>query len=438
VLDAIHRDRAVYDPTLIAATASSCSANPLAIQCIGPSFFASYRTFPDTFYSHGFNLAWNNASGYSTLQETVPLACKAIGSQLNVYELGNEPDLFIGKWRPSNWTEEDYAAEWLNGTAHIAAYLQEACPEQADGGVPYMYPSASSAGSKFPGPRALQDVLIQTAPSGDERRIPQLSQHNYITGATSPGVTLQHTLLNHTTTVASLKSHVTAAQNISKFFPSTAYILGECNSLYGGGANGLSDVFGAALWTLDFTLHAASTGWIKRLHYHQSNGAAYSAWTPNAAGGRVQSTHPPYYGKLAAAKFLGPSNASVVSELPLSGNGLESAYAAYEDGNLVRLAVLSIVEFNATTPAGTRPVEMYGFALGSGLGGSVWLVERLTAPGSNVTTGLTFGGYAYEYATLGKPSKVNCTACNETVKADSDGLLSIGVSHSEAAILSLV
>jgi hypothetical protein len=71
-----------------------------------------------------FNLAANNISGSRTLDQTVPLACKAIGSQqLEVWELGNEPDLFRGKWRPANWNESEYVAEWLNGTSRIRTLL---------------------------------------------------------------------------------------------------------------------------------------------------------------------------------------------------------------------------------------------------------------------------------------------------------------------------
>lgn len=36
------------------------------------------------------------------------------------------------------------------------------------------------------------------------------------------------------------------------------YVLGECNSIYGQGAVSVSDVFGAALWNVDFALYMAS------------------------------------------------------------------------------------------------------------------------------------------------------------------------------------
>ena len=205
-------------------------------------------------------MAANNASGYATLAQTVPLACKAIGSWLSIWEYGNEPDLYLGKWRPSSWNVSQYVAEWLNGTSHITQYLQSACPEL---GTPkFMAPSFSSPGSAYSQVGAFQDGL------DSQDAVGQKSLHNYITGATSPGVTLQGTLMNHTITVNSLKKHVAAANSLAAIDPKP-YVIGECNSLYGGGAAGLSDTFGAALWVMDFTLYAASTGVIERLHYHR-------------------------------------------------------------------------------------------------------------------------------------------------------------------------
>lgn len=421
------QDRAIYDPALKSPTARSCSADPKAIQCIGPSFFHSYRTFPDTFYSHGFNLAANNVSGYQTLKQTVRLACKAIGSRINVWELGNESNLF-SQWRPSGWTVSDYVGEWLNGTSHIATYLQEACPEL--GPPSFMAPSFSTVNSAFSPVTAFQDGL------NSNQTITQISVHNYISGATKPGVTLQGTLMNHSVTVRSLTKHVNAANALASIDPA-AYILGECNSLYGGGASGLSNVFGAALWVLDFTLHAASTGVIHRLHFHQAANAAYGAWSPISSVSGPPATHPPYYGKLAAARFLGASNTTTVVEIPLSSTPHESAYAAYKGGDLARFAILNMKEYNVSSTV-KRPVATYNFALSGDMVESKWKVERLTAPGSDVTSNVTFGGYAYEYSTLGKGVKVNSTAAKETVQTGKDGVLTIGVSNSEAVVLTLV
>lgn len=70
-------------------------------------FLDSYSASPEgTTCSHNYNLLETNASGYNTLQGTVPVACNALRGQLNVREVGNEPDLYMEKWRPSNWKVE--------------------------------------------------------------------------------------------------------------------------------------------------------------------------------------------------------------------------------------------------------------------------------------------------------------------------------------------
>jgi hypothetical protein len=290
-----------------------------------------------------------------------------------------------------------------------------------------MAPSFSSSGSALSQVRTFQDGL------DSQHDISQISLHNYITGATSPGVTLQGTLMNHSTTAASLDKQSAAAQSLSNI--PAPFILGVLNSLYGGGAAGLSDTFGAGLWVMDFTLYAASTGNIKRLHFHQSNGAAYSAWSPVASGGNPPATYTPYYGKLAAARFLGRSDSTSVVEIPLP-SPFEAAYAAYEGGKLVRIAVLNMREYNSTSTI-ARPAVTYSFAVNGARKGSAWTVERLTAAGSDVETGVSFGGYAYEYSTLGKAAKAQGVAIGESVRTGGNGVASVQISDSEAVVLTL-
>lgn len=91
---------------------------------------------------------------------------------------------------------------------------------------------------------------------------------SYISGATSPGVTLQGTLMNHSMTKASVDAHIVEYNQV-KAIDSAAppLIFGETNSLYNQGRPGLSNTFGAALWGVDFNLYSASVGF-KRVHMH--------------------------------------------------------------------------------------------------------------------------------------------------------------------------
>jgi hypothetical protein len=119
---------------------------------IGPSFFESYQTWPNTKFSHGFNLGLggNNSAGWETLLETAPLACKALGGgKLYWWEYGNEPDLFStssqGPVRPPTWNEPTYVEQWLNGTRAIKSQMAKACPDMVSNKT-YGYLSPSFAG----------------------------------------------------------------------------------------------------------------------------------------------------------------------------------------------------------------------------------------------------------------------------------------------------
>lgn len=344
----------------------------------------------------------------------MPLACKAISpDQLNVWEYGNEPNLYRGKSRPTDWAEKDYVQEWQNGSDHINSLVQQNCPDHASS--VFMAPSFSSPSSKLSPVTTFNDGLNK------ENLIKQISIHNYISGAKTPGVSL-NTLLTHSITVNSINRHVELAKSLSN--QDASYILGEHNSLYNGGAAGISNTFGAALWVVDIALYSASVNVIKRLHYHQSIGALYTAWTPSSNA----ATHPPYYGKLAAATFLGDSSKVFVKQFPMNSDN-ESAYAAYVNSSLARLAVLNMREHEAS--ASGRQSQTYKFQVKSG---STWTLQRLTAMGSDSVSSITFNGFSYEYSSQGKPTQAAGVSSNEKVLADSSGVLSFSVKDSEAVV----
>lgn len=91
--------------------------------------------------------------------------------------------------------------------------------------------------------------------------------NSYISGATTPGVTLQGTLLNHSVTVTSVDAHIVEYDQTNINGTAAPLIMGETNSLYNEGKPGLSNSFGAALWGIDFNLYCASVGF-KRVHMH--------------------------------------------------------------------------------------------------------------------------------------------------------------------------
>lgn len=63
------------------------------------------------------------------------------------------------------------------------------------------------------------------------------------------------TIMNHTNIVHNLEPHSKRAQNLA--YLNHPYIIGEMNSIAKQGRSGESNVFGDALWLVDFSLWAA-------------------------------------------------------------------------------------------------------------------------------------------------------------------------------------
>ncbi|OHE90628.1 beta-glucuronidase [Colletotrichum orchidophilum] len=420
---------------------------------IGPSFFESYGTLPDTKFTHGFNLGLggNRSEGWETLKATVPLACKAIGKDnLDVWEYGNEPDLFStsaqGPVRPSSWNEKVYVEQWLNVTREIAAILAEACPDFPK--PVFMAPSNAGTANRLRAP-------AQWAAGLDaDDNVALFSTHNYISGAESPGVTLQGTLMNHTRTVQSVQAHVREYATITgRFDDVPPLIYGEHNSLYNQGKPGLSNSFGAALWGVDFNLYAASQG-IKRVHMHMGTDYRYQSWQPIHTDKTALGTKAPYYGNVAIAAFLAPSKAypsSAVSvahiPLPDNNDGQASAYAAYHGDTLARILVINLRAHNSTvngtgtTPDPVRPrprgAKTYSFDVSSWPAGLAD-VRRLAANGSDAISGITWDGWSYNYELEGgKPVRLGNVTAGETALVIR-GRVTVAVPDSEAVVVSPV
>ncbi|KAH8156926.1 hypothetical protein CIB48_g11321 [Xylaria polymorpha] len=430
------QDYAIYNPNLTIALKGTVNVTrspdyPTTIE-IGPSFFESYSTWPNVKFTHGFNMGGNHDDRqWATLIQTAEIACKTLGKdKLNWWEYGNEPDLFStsaqGPVRSSNYNESDYVTEWLAATRAIKGVLSEACPDMLGNDTyGYLAPSFAGLSNHLTAPRAWTDGL------DTDGTVRLFSTHNYISGATSPGVTLQGTLMNHTRTRSSVDAHVAEFAQISAAAaapPGLRQIMGETNSLYNQGKPGLSNSFGAALWGIDFNLYCAAVG-IGRVHMHMGTNYRYASWQPVTTDLAAVGTKAPYYGNVAVAAFLGNLRIEPVRVAHLdlgrgdAGNSSDTevgvqdaAYGAYVDDALTRIMVVNMRAYNYTlngtgdldlrNPA-PRKVRTYSFGVDGFADGREALVRRLYANGSDAITGITWDGISYNYELdLGKPVRL--------------------------------
>ncbi|KAJ5619321.1 hypothetical protein N7510_003305 [Penicillium lagena] len=438
------QDYALYNSSLDVAVNGtyipSKSTDYPYIIYIGPSYFESYTTWPNTKFSHGFNLGKNSSHDIQLEMDSVPLACEALShGNLLVWELGNEPDDFKnaiqGPVRPPWWDEKDYVNQWLNRTAALKKQMEIHCPKLAQ--TKYMAPSFGGIDGALKALTTWQDGL------NDAKNIAFNSEHNYMGGADEPGVTLQKTLMNHTAVVENAAEHINLmdtleAQNLTTGIP---YILGETNSLYNEGREGLSNSFGAALWGVDWNLYCASQG-IRRIYMHQGTDYRYASWQPIGTNKTTIGTKAPYYGNAMVAAMTRGGDDVQILNIPL-GQDTESAYAAYVGGNLARLAVVNMAEYNYTSGsasggAGDRPSGKYSFKLPARIASGSVSVQRLMANGSNAVTGVTWDGYSYNYELKdGKPVRMHNVTSDERLRVGTDGTVLVDVPYSSAALLNL-
>ena len=335
--------------------------------------------------------------------------------------------------------------EWLNGTRAIRDALQQYCPDLAQDGVyTYIAPSFAGTSNGLNAPRTFEDGLLT------DNDVALISSHNYISGANSPGVTLQKTLMNHTSTVASIAPHINESQYLAQY--NLQYTLGETNSLYNEGKPGLSNSFGAALWGFDFNLYCAAAN-ITRVHMHQGTNYRYAAWQPITTNLTTIGTKPPFYGQVGAAAAIGDlSNADApVTVEPLAlpaPSDFDSAYAIYSAQQLVRLAAVNLREYNYSESSGGAPLpdpgprgsQNYTFQLPTGIGleGKNVGVQRLMANGSDAITGVSFDGVSFNYELdQGRPVKLDNVTTGEIAPVSDSGIVTVQVPDSSAIVLGL-
>ncbi|KAJ6131215.1 hypothetical protein N7523_001675 [Penicillium sp. IBT 18751x] len=389
----------------------------------GPAFFESYHTLGNVHFVHGLNM--NQNASMEQLAEAAVEACQSIGPQLELFELGNEWNYASKNYRSGNYSELDYVEEWNQKSTFIKAAVQKACPGRFPGFMAPSFVLLSETDSS--GWTAEELYNLGYDPHSLTR---ELSFHNYM-GVNAPpnppaALQLQEILMNHTNIVSNLASQIERSHKLA--FLGLPYTLGELNSMANQGIDGVTNVFGDALWLVDFSLWSAAHNF-KRLHFHQGLNYRYASWQPIESESEPPTTRPPYYGQIMVASAIGHTENAHVVNIPLSED-TEAAYAIYNGKKLSKIVALNMRAHNATT-TGTRPSREYKFNVA---GQSHAKVERLIAPGSDSLEGVTFGGVSYDYSKR-KGMPVVVDQKEEILRVES-GVLSVNVPDSSAVLVS--
>lgn len=157
----------------------------------------------------------------------------------------------------------------------------------------------------------------------------------------------------------------------------------------------MSDVFGSALWSINYSLFTSSLN-VSRLYYHSGVGYRYSAWQPRQDGTTAAGPRPLYYGHLFVAEAIGGGDMQV--RVIHFGASL-AAYGIYRKPSCAQPAVLAhVVVVNSEQYHGTgeRPSIMARLALPDDSPRRSKTVRRLTAPIVLAKEGITWAGKAVD------------------------------------------
>lgn len=280
-------------------------------------------------------------------------AANAFGSHLLGFEIGNEPDLYYRNGlKPSTYTFSDFLSEW------------NACANAILATVPH---------AVFTGPAPSYNYKQFTIPfaAAVKQRISLLTHHYYRADGKSSTSTMDLLLSSD----SGLLTELAAFSSAIKSNNIQGYRLAECNSFYNGGAPGISNGFGTALWTIDFLFKNALYG-SSGVNFHGGGGG--TGYTPIADNnGKVVEVRPVYYGMLL---FSMAANGTMLKTAMTGNTNLFSAYASQS-----ATGTLSVVLNNKNTTAETVSViSLNKITKSKGI--------LLTASSLNATSGYTLGG----------------------------------------------
>ena len=214
------------------------------------------------------------------------------------------------------------------------------------------------------------------------------------------------------------------------------YVLREMASVGPVGQEGISDVFGATLWTLNFFLYAATLN-ISSVQMHMTDNSFASPWQPIDIYGLVPGVRSTYYAFAAMDQLIGGGCTTRVCPMPVTQfpGGYQdraTAYATYQQEIIAAFVLMNTKLANASEI--NKGTITYNLSLPS-LSGQTLYLSYLTADGADSANGTLWNGISYEKSGDGTPSIVNNTV--QTARIGPDGTVSIAVRDTQAVIANL-
>lgn len=418
------------------ANAVGQGAFPSDHMIIGPRYFEALDRFPaGTPITFGLNLAYEEED---YIDQIVTMANQAFDRLENVdvisFEIGNEPDLYLQNgFRTGAWGGDVYTREWLDRAQ--AVYDQVLKPRGIDANFFEPAATASTIGTSFEIDNLVTFEIDRNANGTSTPLIAQWNQHDYYyyIGVSTYALTASRFMDLSTTNSQFASWEQQIAQSEETPF---AYALREMGIVGPIGLNDITDIFGAALWNLNFFLYTAALN-ITMIGMHMTDNSNASAWQPINVYDSDPHVRPNYYSFAAFDQIIGPTcqarvGGFVQNGMPADYAGRIAIYEVYQNDELASVVLINSRPFNET--GSDRPTFTFDLSFDNSVrGDTVHLAYLANDGGANAKSGTTWNGISYEENGDGTPKVVDDT--EHTMKIANDGSLSVPVRDSEAVVV---
>lgn len=293
---------------------------------------------------------WKVIYGINFLDNT-PDNCEAeaayaandLGTNLLGFEIGNEPEYYGSSY--SNFLE-NWRLLAAAITNHVAGWAV------TNGGNGWILDGADAGQGQL---SAYTDPFA----SDESGVVSLLTQHFYGAAGKLPTDTMQ-TILQANQSLVALATNIAGA---AAGHCALGARITECGSFSAGGTLGVSDVYGAALWSLDFMFTVAVSGG-QGVNFHGGGRSPYSPINDN--GKSLTAVGPEFYG-MEMFSQIPPGNAvpAVITPAPainFTAYGVKAASggtSALLDNKEVNTTVVATVNLE-TNVAGATLIELTG------------------------------------------------------------------------------
>ncbi|KZO91654.1 glycoside hydrolase family 79 protein [Calocera viscosa TUFC12733] len=329
-----------------------------------------------------FGLAFNDTAADENALLVAQWAQDVLGDNLLALQLGNEPDLYgdHGKRDPS-YNISDYMTDFAKVEGDLMA-------------APGVERKQTLVGPSICCNWAIGDVLDAGYLTQFGSGLAQVSVQHYpannckLSGVIDPE-DIFPSYLNHSSAQAFVAPYLAAVPEI--LAAGKPMVLLETNTASCGGFLGVSDSFGATLWTIDLALQLAWANFTAVLLHTSGTSVYYNPVTPppgNETRTKQWNTGSTYYAMLAVAETFGSSNVSQIVDLGTWETSIYApSYAIYENGAPTRVALFNFVSDPSGANDYTATITLSGGSMPASVN-----VRYLSAPSVSEKYNITWAG----------------------------------------------